>query len=340
MASNERTIFLPKSACLTSSSGASAQASSFARREHGRTPALRWEASAPSQRSVAVEEAVPNLFPVVESPRQIFSANSQFQSEEQIAEACGGAGPLPFLLRHSRIFTLSPLTPGCPLARALKLNEMWRQEPFAAWLSSAERSELAIELLNRFLRQHAWRRGLRFDESHNLFFFTRSKPKKLWWENGGKIAAREVTAPHMKYYKIDSNREVEFQCGWKHEAIRAEFVHHEGGLFVRLEPAWFLTELDGKTPATSGTIAPLDRPGAAPEGAEILRTLRFWSAIFAKSHRELRVETGATPIRVRLVPPSSPAPRIIPKTPANLDVLALGELEDDGSIPELVPVEA
>jgi hypothetical protein len=33
--------------------------------------------------------------------------------------------------------------------------------------------------------------------------------------------------------------------------------------------------------------------------------LRFWSGILAKGHRELRIETGANPIRVRLTPSDS-----------------------------------
>jgi len=280
-----------------------------------------------------------NHFPVVESPKYVFSAESRFQTEKEIVEACGGAGPLPFLLKGSTIYTLSPLTRSSGFACAIKADCAPSHEQFAGWLWDAKTSRWAIELLDRVLRLHAWKRGLRFDEGHTLFYFTRSKPKKLWWENGGKIFQREVTAPLIKQRQIDNHRLAEFQRGWKHEAIRAGFVQWGSSLFVRFEPAWFLTELDGKTPATSQTVAPLDSSRLNRKDADTQRTLCFWSAVFAKSHRELRIETGAGPIRVKLTPSSSSAPRIIPKVPTNLNHFALTDMEEDGPIPELAPVE-
>jgi hypothetical protein len=285
------------------------------------------------------ERSSANLFPVVESPKYVFSAESRFQTEKEIVEACGGAGPLPFLLKGSTIYTLSPLTRSSVFAAAIKVDRAPSQEQFAGWLWNANASRWAIELLDRVLRLHAWKRGLRFDESHALFYFTRSKPKKLWWEIGGKIFQREVTAPLIKQHPIDNHRQAEFQCGWKHEAIRAGFVQFGSSLFVRFEPAWFLTELDGKTPATRQTVAPLDLSRSDRKDMDVLRTLCFWGAVFAKSHRELRIETGAGPIRVKLTPASSSAPRIIPKEPANVNHFALTDMEDDGPIPELAPVE-
>jgi len=286
------------------------------------------------------EQIAANLFSVVESPKYIFSAESQFQSEQEIVEACGGAGPLPFLLKGSKIYTLLPLKPDSRFAAALNTESVPARESFASWLSAGgERSRWAIELLDRSLRRHAWKRGLRFDECHSLFYFTRSKPKKLWWETSGKIAEREVTAPHLKSYCIESGQEVEFQCGWKHEAVRAGFVQAEGQLFLRFEPAWFLTELDGKTPATKQAVAPVGAVRPDSSDAEFTRTLRFWSAVFAKGHRELRMETGAAPIRVRLTPAPGAAPRIIAKDRMSADDLALTGMEEDRPIPELGPVE-
>jgi len=309
-------------------------------RRFASAPVREWQMRPLFAERANVEERISaNLFPVVESPKYVFSAESRFQTEKEIVEASGSAGPLPFLLRGSTIYTLSPLTPRSAFAFAIKPGRAPSQEQFAGWLWDAKSSRWAIELLDRGLRLHAWKRGLRFDEDHALFYFTRSKPKKLWWEIDGKITQREVTAPHFKQHQIDDHRQAEFQCGWKHEAIRAGFVQFGRSLFVQLDPAWFLTELDGKTPATSQTVAPLDSSRSNPSDADVLRTLRFWSAVFAKSHRELRIETGAGPIRVRLTPASSPAPRIIPKDPANVNPFALAEMEDDGPIPELASVQ-
>jgi len=271
---------------------------------------------------VSVEDAVSNFFPVAETPRCIFSAESQLQTEKEIVEVCGGAEPLPFLVKDSTIYTLLPLGGDSVFARALKPRSVPTQQPFATWL-----------------RRHAWKRGLRYDEDHSLFYFSRSKPKKLWWETGGEIALRQVTAPLMKSYQIEDGREVEFQRGWKHEAIRAGFVQTGGQLFLQLDPTWFLTELDGKTAAIQQPAAPLDSIRADRNGADFSRALRFWSAVFAKSHRELRVETGAGPLRVKLTPPSSSAPRIIAKDQLSLEDFTTANLGEDERIPELNPME-
>lgn len=339
MASSEQSLPFQRSA-ISSSPAAAKTIAPAPERRFPNAPVRAWKMRPLFAELANVEARISaSLFPVVESPKYVFSAESRFQTEKEIVEASGCAGPLPFLLNGSTIYSLSPLTPRSVFASAIKAGHAPSQEQFSDWLCDAKESRLAIELLDRGLRLHAWKRGLRFDEDHALFYFTRSKPKKLWWEIGGKIVQREVTAPHLKKHEIDIHRHAEFQCGWKHEAIRAGFVQFGRSLFVQFEPAWFLTELDGKTPATSQTVAPLDSSRSNRRVADVLRTLRFWSAVFAKSHRELRIETGAGPIRVRMTPASSSAPRIIPKEPANVNHFALADMEDDGPIPELAPVE-
>ena len=286
------------------------------------------------------ERMISNLFPVVEIPRDIISAESRFQTESEIMETCGGPGPLPFLLKGSKLYTVASITKNSVFASAVKEGSKPSQEQLAQWLSDPERAPWAIELLNHLLRYHAWKRGMRFDESQSLFYFTRSKPKNMWWEIGGKTIQREVTAPHIKWNEIEGQVMAEFQCGWRHEAIRAGFIDVRGTLFLRLEPAWFLTELDGKTPSTTQPVGALNSfPPNQERNGQVLRTLRFWSAVFAKGHRELRIETGTNPIRIRLTPASSSSPSVISNDQMDFDTLALTGIDHAQLIPELGPVE-
>jgi hypothetical protein len=286
------------------------------------------------------ERIVSNLFPVVEIPKVIFSAETRFRTASEITEACSGPGPLPFSLKGSRLYSVAPLTENSVFGPALKEDSKSSQEHFTQWLSDPERAPWAIELLNHLLRYHAWKRGMRFDEGQSLFYFTRSKPKKLWWEIGGKTIQREVTAPHTKWNQIDDKTMAEFQCGWKHEAIRAGFIQVTGALFLRLEPAWFLTELDGKTPSTNQPVGPLDAfPPDQERNIQILRALRFWSAVFAKGHRELRIDTSTNPIRVRLTPASGSSQSAISNDQMDFDTLALADIDHAQLIPDLGPIE-
>lgn len=244
-----------------------------------------------------------HLFPVLESPKFLFSGGTKFQSEAEIAEACGGPGPLPFLLENGQIHSLSPMTREGAIARALENVSDVRQERFSDWLSSPTRSKMAIELLNRSLRYHGWKRGLRYEGVHELFHFTRSKPKKLLWDLDGKTLEREVTAPHIEWTLAPNESPAEFQCGWKHEAVRAAFILQNGALHLRMEPSRLWTELDGKTPSAQQPAIPIEAGRTLEqENERTLQAARFWSGVLSKGHRELRIETGLNPIRVRLAP--------------------------------------
>jgi hypothetical protein len=70
-----------------------------------------------------------------------------------------------------------------------------------------------------------------------------------------------------------------------------------------------------------------------------LRTLRFWSAVLAKGHRELRIETGANPIRVRLTPASGSSPAVLTSDQLDFDTLVLADIGNAQLIPELAPIE-
>ena len=286
------------------------------------------------------ERIVSNFFPVVEIPNDVFSAETQLHTESEIVDACGGPGPIPFLMKGSRLYSVAPLTGNSVFGAAVNETSKRSQEPIRQWLSDPERAPWALELLNHSLCHHAWKRGMRFDQVQGLFYFTRSKPKNLWWEIGGKTIQREVTAPHTKWNQNEDQTLAEFQCGWRHEAIRASFIQILGALFLRLQPAWFLTELDGKTPATTQPVMSLDslRPNQQ-KGGQLLRTLRFWSAVFAKGHRELRIETGTNPIRVRLTPAFGSSQSVLPNDQMDFDTLALTDIDHAQLIPELSPIE-
>jgi hypothetical protein len=340
MATKEQTLPLPRAGLAsTATFPPKTQTHSTSAGDPERAQFLTQDAYPSIKAVAAADTAESRLFRVVELPRFVFSAISRIEPEERIIEACGGSSPLPFLLKGRRLYTFSPITANSVFAPALNAERAPSRERFADWLSHPVRSHWTIDLLNRFLRLHAWKRGLRYDENHDLFYFTRSRPKKLWWEANGKIALREVIAPNLKRYELKDGREVEYQCGWKHEAIRAGFARCGGELAVRFEPAWFLTKLDGKTAATPAPVVALGCHRSDPNGEELSRTLRFWCAVFAKGHRELRIETGADPIRVRLIAPPNSAPRIISKEDATLDYLSLTSMEDDGAIPELGSLE-
>jgi hypothetical protein len=286
------------------------------------------------------ERILSNLFPVVELPRFVHSTETRFQNESELAEACAAAGPLPVIIKDSRLYTIERLSPDSALAPAVANWDTYMQENFAQWLSGQDRAEWAIELLNNVFRQHAWKRGLRWDKITDQYHFPRTKPKSVWWEIGGRTISREVTAPQIESIELENRERAEVQTGWRHQTIRAGFVLVRDALFLRLEPGWLLTELDGKTPATTQSVGPvLSGVQHQERNGQVLRSLRFWSAILAKGHHEIRINTSQAPVRIKLTPLSGFTQFGIPSDQTEYDRLMLAESEDDFLIPGLGPLE-
>jgi hypothetical protein len=132
---------------------------------------------------------------------------------------------------------------------------------------------------------------------------------------------------------------VEVQYGWRHQSIRAGFVQVLGNLFLRLEPSRLLTELDGKTPATTEPVGPVFSGLQQQErDAQVLRSLRFWSVVLAKGHHEIRINTGQAPVRAKLTPLSGFTQFGFPSDQMDYDQLMLTEMEDDLLMPALGPL--
>ncbi len=286
------------------------------------------------------ERLLSNLFPVVDLPKFVYSAETRFQTDSEAAEACGEPGPLPFLLKGSRLYTTQPLAADSVFASALATGALSHQEDFSNWLLNSDRAGWAVELLNNLLRHHAWKRGLRFDEDQKIYYFSRSKPKNIWWQIGQQTIPREVTAPHLEWIPLENHAKAEAQFGWRHQGVRASFIQVLGTLFLRMEPTWLLTEIDGRTAMTTRPVGPAISDFQSEErNGQVLRSLRFWSSVLAKGHHELRMNTGQEPVRARLVPVSGFSAFGFRNDQMDYDRLVLTEKEDDLSLPELRPFE-
>jgi hypothetical protein len=288
----------------------------------------------------AKERILSNLFPVVELPKFVFSGETQFQTEAELTEACGGVGPSPFLLKGSRLYTLEPLSQDSAFARAMTSGDAATQENFTQWFSRNDRAGWALELLNNLFRNHAWKRALRWDKSTEQYYFPRARPKNVWWEISKQTISRVVIAPHMGWTDFENQVRAEAQYGWRHRSLRADFVQVMDNVCLRLEPSWLLTELDGETPATTRRVGPVLSGALQQErNGPILRSLRFWSAVLAKGHHEIRINTGQAPVRIKLTPVSGSSLFGMRGDKMEYDQLMLTEMEDDLVMPALEPLE-
>jgi hypothetical protein len=284
------------------------------------------------------ERIVSNLFPIVELPERVFSAKTPLREKGDILEYSTNKSHPPFLLRENRLWTFADLRNGAALFGEAVLTQTVSDEVFEAWFSDADHARWAVELLNIYLKENAWRRFLRLDKDRHRYFFAPydERPKKIRWRIGGKWSSREVTARHTVTRKLPDGMKEKFQSGWRHQACRGTFVLLPFGLFLRLEPTWMLTKADGKTPRGGPRVGPILSHWLNQErNGQILRSLRFWSLVLARGKAELFIPTGQKPIRISLTPATGLLEFGIAADRIDYDELTRSEMEDDIEVPQL-----
>jgi hypothetical protein len=284
------------------------------------------------------ERIVSNLFPVIELPEHVFSADTPLRDKADIHRYSTSVTHPPFLLREGRLWTFRDLRNETDsFGTAVRANTVSKDQ-FDPWFSDADRGRWAVELLNICLKEYAWRRFLRLDKDRHRYFFAPrdSRPIKIHWRIGGRWSKREVTARHTVTKRLPDGTKQKFQSGWRHQAGRAGFVLLPFGLFLRLEPTWMLTEADGKTPRGGPRVGPILSHWLNQErNGQILRSLRFWSLILARGNAELFIPTGQQPIRISLTPATGEFGFGIAADHIDYDELMRSEMEDDLEVPQL-----
>jgi TIR domain len=281
------------------------------------------------------EKLVLNLYRVTSTPEKIFYAPTKIREKKDIQEHA--EDPPPFILREGHLYTFTDLRTSTAFGSAVKASGTVSFDDFSDWFSDEEYKRRAIELLNVCLRGHAWKRWLRFDGVKGRYFFSPKdgKPKRVSWRIGGRTRWREVTTPHTRREKLEDGSFKEIPFGWRHQGFRASFMLAMNNLMMKLEPTYLLTREDGKTPRTSRWVGPILSHWTNQErNGQILRSLRFWSLVLAGA-RELRIETGQSPVCVDLTPLSGTLDFGIASDQMDFDALMDAEMSDDNNVPQL-----
>jgi hypothetical protein len=285
------------------------------------------------------ELLVTNLLPVTELPTVVQSADTSMRKKSDIGHFTKRTDTPPFILREGKLYTFSDLHDiNNPLETAVDPKTI-RDVLLSTWFASDDTKRWAIELFNLVFRQHCWARRLRFDRDGQRFFFQPQdqQPKRIAWNLNGK-RVREVTTRHFGMRKGVDGAPEKFPYGWRHQAIRAEFVHLPMGLFLRITPTYMLTGEDGKTPRGGPRVGPILSQWLNQErNGQILRSLRFWSLVLARGNKnELIISTGHERVRISLSPASGTLDFGILGDSIDYDRLISAELDDDLTTPELV----
>lgn len=300
------------------------------------TPAV---ISASNEPDAIEERLVANLLPVTELPRLVQVADTDLRKKAEIKQYAEEKRPPPFILRNQQLYTFSDLHDiENPLQGAVKINSL-HDEDFPSWFSDEDRRRWAVELLNLCLKEHCWARYLRFDKKGERFFFVPrdEEGKTIRWQIGSTIHSRQVTTRHYAYLKGADGSSQKQPFGWRHQALRLNFIHLPKGLFLKLSPTYMLTKEDGKTARGGTRVGPILSQWLNQErNGQILRSLRFWSLVLTRGdQKELHIPVGNESVRVSLAPASGLLGFGIRGDTLDYDRLMAAEYEDDLVVPEL-----
>lgn len=292
---------------------------------------------------VIQERLVSNLLPITGLPTVVQVAETTLRRKKDTNGAIGGKNAPPFILREKRLFTFSDLHDvENPLQAVIEVKTL-NDEMFAPWFSDEDRRRWGIELLNLCLKQHCWNRHLRFDAKGQRFFFRPAGDdgKTVWWQIAGKRHPRQVTTQHYRYVKSEETKPTKEPFGWRHQALRANFIHLPVGLFLKIAPTYMLTRDDGKTARGGSRVGPILSQWLNQErNGQMLRSLRFWSLVLTRGNKsQLRIPTGHEAITINLAPATGVIGFGINGDSLDYDRLMNAEFEDDLRVPELDSIQ-
>lgn len=290
---------------------------------------------------VVQERLVSNLLPVKALPIVVQVAKTALRKKKNLERELGTKNAPPFILREGNLYTFSDLHDvENPLQKVIDVKTL-KDEMLAPWFGDEDKRRWATEILNLCFKQHCWNRWLRFDGKGQRFFFRprNDDGKTISWEIGGKRHPRQVTTRHYAYVKAEDGTRTKEPFGWRHQALRATFIHLPNGLFLKIVPTYMLTRDDGK-PRGGSRVGPILSQWLNQErNGQMLRSLRFWSLILTRGNKsELRIPTGHEAIVVSLAPTTGILGFGINGDSIDYDRLMNAEFEDDLIVPELEDV--
>lgn len=196
-----------------------------------------------------VEEALWfNLFPVVELPDLIHSADTDYRYPLDIYDRIGREPIVKdqktsvpsFLLEDKKIYSFSEFDELNPLT--LCINSEPTSFSTRQWLEDNTKHQKLVKLLNFNLKNLCRKRGFDYDSKRDRFYikYFGGKPPEITWKPYKATSTRQLVYPRLS--KNDGRL---LYC--EHFAGRLRFIVLGDGIYLTVEPIRVLT-MDGVTP--------------------------------------------------------------------------------------------
>jgi len=241
------------------------------------------------------EQLESNLFPLLEMPHSWFRAPTSARTVAEVLKNVHGRPPA-FLPKSGELMSFADLRHG-PLASVVRCD-LVREEDVRDILADPMRKPWLVDLMNKCVQVTLARKGVAFDADHHRFFFMPPRQGE-GTERSEKWKSPKRWAERMVARARTSNSTI---LRWEHQAAYVRFIEVGGRFYLCIEPSWTFTK-DGREALASERVTSLaTRQMSRESNAEVLNDTRFWAAFLAENKNELRLDTGARPLRVDRAP--------------------------------------
>jgi len=234
------------------------------------------------------ERLFSNLLSVRRLPRKIWRAPTEYEDYSQVKETIrksGGFVP-PFRIISDHIYTLSDLRDeNCTLRDFCDTTKISEQPARDLWDDEDSRISY-VSMLNRLLRIHIYRCGLKYNLDFSRYYFPRQNESDLEFKQAWYSVRTKRQEPERiiaKFYEYGGDK------FWRHTAADLRFKLIGSSWFLQVIPKYFFT-VDGVRPFDSKKVGPYTTKLKALErNPHVLNHVLFWSDVLSQGRRAIYI---------------------------------------------------
>lgn len=235
------------------------------------------------------ERLFSNLFLLQRAPKDLYNApvrtNLDYSTISSILHGRQSFTP-PFCVNHGRIYTLSELTdPDCVLREFCEASKI-QIDDAQSWWSDPDLNRSYVSMLNRLLRMHCNRCGIRYNQQYKRFYFPRndeiSENVKVSWTN--QRTKSHATRTVAQYYEYG------YDHFWRHLAVDMKFKYFSSSWFLQIIPKYLFT-VDGVNIWNTDKVGSYTtRQKARERNPHVLNHVLFWADFLSKGKSKIDIE--------------------------------------------------
>ena len=235
------------------------------------------------------EQLFSNLLLVRRPPRRIWGASTDYKDFSQVERRIrksGGFVP-PFCIISNHIYTLSDLRDDNCALRDFCNTEEVSSQPSENWWDNKDSLRAYISMLNRLLRIHIYRSGLKYNPEFRRYYFPRQNESDLEFKQAWYNVRTKRQSPERivaKFYEYGWDK------FWRHTAAELSFKLIGSSWFLQVIPKYFFT-VDGVRPFDSKKVGPYTtKLKALQRNPHVLNHVLFWSDVLSQGNPAICIE--------------------------------------------------